>query len=330
MTPFGRLQLATQVGCIIGNLVPSNLVDTDGLPKVGTFSITFPTDKNSTIYKSSSQGGCNMTYNTDPANGPVAGGTLAITVAAVTSTNFTKSMSTTVGNSMKMYLKLDSSNGVFNFMQAEDQRNGGRYAADRLAVLMSGLNGTNTTQIRMEYISLNSNNSSGSSNGVTSCTGVGSNCSFEIHRIFIDETKDQGYVLSTNGTYVNSTFLPQFALEAAAAGRPVELNACTDAVCAENIALSVNPIGQSTAASGSFTSTGDYNGCVSAKDGTLKTDGTLACNVTGTTISSATAINGILSVYGADPIATLLGNTSENNSISFTGASDIYTGTPTK
>ena len=214
-------------------------------------------------------------------------------------------------------------------MQAEDQRNSSRYAANRLAVFMSGLNGTNTTQVRMEYVSLNSNNS-GSTNAVSSCTGSGSNCSYEIHRIFIDESADTGYVLTAGGTYVNTTFATQFGMQATAAGRPVELNACTGTSCAEKLALSVNPIGQSTGAGGSFTGTGDYNGCVSAKDGSLATDGTLVCNVTGTTISSATAVNSIVALYGADPIATLLNNTSASTTIAFTSGSNIFTAAPTQ
>jgi hypothetical protein len=331
VTVFGRLQSALQISCALGLLIPSASLGTDGLPAVGSGTIVFPTATTDTIYKAFNSGGCGLGTS-------MAGQSAPYVVTAVTGTLFTKQMVVTVpgGNSNTIWMALTPETGSFSFMTVEDQRTNGRYVASRTMVSITNGNVTNGAQIKMEYISIGSNQNFVNSTGQqTNCYTSGQwQCSFEMHRVFIDETANKGYVLSHSGdpgTAAGGTGIPTRYVEYTAAGKPVDIGACSSSTtCAAQIAVSFGFQGQHTAAGGTFTPAGDYIGCVAVGSRDIVTDDSLACDITGTTISAATAIEGTRELFVSDAIASLYTGTTSATTFSFTGASDIFTAADTQ
>ncbi len=324
-TVFGRLAHAAQVGCVIGLLVPSSDLDADGLPKVGTFSITFPSDTSNAIYQSTNNGGCAMSTS-------MAGATLSPTVTAVSgSALFTKEMTVSVpgGNPSSMYLKLDSASGVFNYMEVEDERPQGREQVSRTIAVING------QKTMFEYISLGSPITAGQDSQYPSayCVSGGQNqCGYEFYRIYIDDSADQAFLLSNYGASDESGYT-RFT----AAGKPNEIGACNGgSSCGSTVALSLGIKGYPTVSGGGTTTSfitsasNDYIGCVDAGSGAVSTDDSLSCDLTGTTVSAATAIDGEWSLYQASVVNTLLANTGASTTLAFTGPSDFFTAVPTQ
>ena len=325
-TIFGRLKLATMVTCVLSHLVTS--MDTDGLPVAGPLSLTMPLSTSDPVYTT-----CGL-----PAM--MAGMSLpSLTVAKVTSgSNFTKSMTMSLGTStVTLYLKLDVTAGVFNFMNVEDQSTGGssgRNAVDRTIVMMSGLNTAGHAHTLFEYANMGY---SGTRNGAPSCYTSGQwSCSYEFHRGYIDQATDTSLILSNDGNPGDAsggTGAPAEFVQYTAAGRPVELAACTASSCAEDLALSVGMIGQTAAISRApITSTNgvDYNACVNVSTRGIDADNTLACtHVTGTTVNSGSP-TGVVEASRQFYSQTTSGvpnilSSGANTLLSFTGATDIYT-----
>ena len=244
-------------------------------------------------------------------------------------------------------------------MSAESQIGGGRYAADRNILSMSGLNTPGGTKIGFEYISTgsaclagtlagnsmsNCGNEDGSASGTPVNTAFSSgqwHNSFELHRIFIDEANDVAYLLSENGdpgdssgSVVSGNVGQRTILTAA--GKPNEIGACTAGTCSQNIAMSFGFVGAHDGAGGTSVGDGtggvntiDFNGCVNVASIAVTTDDTLTgCGVTGTLASATnTAVDAIRAHYSADAVTLIYTNASPSTGLPFTDGSDIYTAT---
>jgi hypothetical protein len=349
VTIFGRLNSTLSIGCALGTMITD--LDTDGLPTLGIHSVTFPSDTSNTVYKSSSSGGCGMDTS-------MAGQTVSLTFTAVTgSSNYTKQASLNVGNQITLYMKLDKTNGIFNFMQIENQIGSSRYAADRTILHMTGLNSTSGTQLGFEYISAGSNCTAGTDPGNTlgNCgtsngDGTGSPVTsgyngtnwvtdFEFHRGFIDTANDVAYLFSSNGApgksdgTVDTTHVSQRSIFTAS-GKPNEISSCTAGSCSQKIAVGFGLVGEN-GGTGSVTvgeavdsvNTTDFNGCVAVNTLAVTDDSTLTtCGVTGTNASTAAQVmDTIRAHYAADAISTLVNGASGSTAFPFTNGSDIYT-----
>jgi hypothetical protein len=352
VTIFGRLNSALGVGCTIGQLITT--LDTDGLPPVGTYSITFPADTSNIIYQTAQNGGCGM-QTAMAGQGPIS-----ITFTAVNgSANYNKLMSLNVGNQLSIYLKLDLVNGKFNFMQIESQLGSSRYAGDRTIVSMTGMNSPGSNKIVFEYMSTGSNCTAGNASGnslancgTTNGDGTGPsvnsaysggqwNTSFEFHRGFIDQANDVAYLFSSNGSpgrtngTVDTTH-PSYRSVFTVAGRPNEIAACGSSGCLQELAFSAGFVGQTDGAGGTSigeanntVNTTDYNGCLNVGNISVTDDSTLAiCGVVGTNASAAAVtMDAIRAHYSADVITTLVNGTSANYVLPFTDGTNIYTAT---
>lgn len=320
-TLFGRLQSINEQLCGISNLVPTASIDTDGLPVVGSYTITFPSDLTNVVYQPVASGGCNI----DSSH---AGASITINVTAVTTGIYTKQFSISAMG-ITAWLKLDPVNGTLDVLTVEDQRVSGRYAVDRSMTHITGINTPGAGTTRFEYISIGSNVS-----GSDSCYSSGQwQCSFEFHRVFIDEAANQAFLVSNfgnpganDGTTGTPTYYEQFT----AVAQPSDLKACsTGGTCTGQLALSFTADGQYEVNSNTlYPSLGNgYDGCVNLLDRSLATSATLSCTVTGTSIEAGASamINSTRQLFVTDAVATLLNNTSTSTTFSFTDGSDIFT-----
>ncbi len=321
ITIFGRMKNAQMVLCIMGQVLPAASTDTDGLPVLGAVTLSFPADASSTVYQSISSGGCG-------APSSFAGMSLPMTVTAVTSANYTKQISLTAQNPIIMWLKLDASAGIFNFMSVEDQRPSGRYAADRTIVNITGIGTSGSETVRYEYVGIGSASSTS-----TSCYANGGwNCDYEFHRVFIDETANTAYLLSNDSPPADQsgTGAPTEYVQYTVTGQPTSLGSCSAVgTCTATLALSFTAAGQQDA-SGVYPSVGnEYDGCVNAASRVLSSDGSLSCDVTGVPIlasgGGSATIELTREVYVGDVMATLLANTTASTTLAFTNGSNMYT-----
>jgi hypothetical protein len=322
ITIFGRMKNAQMVLCIMGQVLPAASTDTDGLPVVGAVTLAFPADTSSTVYQAISSGGCGV-----PSS--FVGISLPMTVTAVSSTNYTKQISLTVQNPIIMWLKLDASAGIFNFMSVEDQRPSGRYAADRAIVNITGIGTSGSETVRYEYVGIGS-----ASSASTSCYANGGwNCDYEFHRVFIDQTANTAYLLSNDGSPADQsggTGAPTQYVQYTGTGAPSSLSSCSaGATCTATLALSFTAAGQS-GATGVYPSVGnEYDGCVNAASRELSNDGSLACDVPGVPMLASGGASATIEltreVYIGDVMATLLANTTAATTLAFTNGSDMYT-----
>jgi hypothetical protein len=320
ITAFGRLKTATMMTCTISRLLTT--LDTDGLPRVGALTLNFPADTTNAVYSTC---GVPTTFAGRSASG---------TVTAVSGANFTKKLVLNLGESSPVvWLKLDVAGGIMNFMFVEDQAGSGRNAVSRTIIMMSGTN-TPNTKVLFEYASTGYN---ASRNGGASCYTAGTpsywSCSFEFHRGVIDQASNVAYLVSSTGDPGDATGgpgAPSKYVQYTAASRPVELAACTSSSCSERIALSVGVAGQVNADGSAANKPDDYNGCVSAIDRAVVTDNSLNCSLPGTSVASGSS-TGVIELSrqfyarSTSGIPDFLTGTSENTTLSFAGASDIYT-----
>jgi hypothetical protein len=322
ITIFGRMKNAQLVLCVIGKVLPAASIDTDGLPVVGDATLSFPSDTSGVVYQATSSGGCGV-----PSS--MAGLSVPLTVTAVSSANYTKQISMSLQNPIVMWLKLDASAGVFNFMSVEDQRPSGRYAVDRTIVNITGIGTSGSQTVRYEYVGIGSAAASS-----TSCYANGQwYCDYEFHRVFIDETANTGYLLSNDsppGDPSGGTGAPTQYVQYTAAGLPGSLSSCSaGSTCSATLAVSFTAAGQSDA-SGVYPSAGnEYDGCVNAASRVLSDDGSLVCGLTGVPIlvsgGASSTIELTREVYVGDVVATLLANTTASTTLAFTNGSDMYT-----
>jgi hypothetical protein len=137
--------------------------------------------------------------------------------------------------------------------------------------------------------------------------GFDANSGVELHRIYIDGQAEQAFLLSDSGGdgvggysgYVRFT----------AAGNPNDANRTSIAVS----------VGFDQQAGGN--NVADLNACAKASDGSILADDSLACQVTGQPISSATAIDASFAAHATSADITL----DASMTISFHDASDVYT-----
>ena len=322
ITVFGRMKNAQMVLCIMGQVLPAASIDTDGLPVVGTVTLQFPSDTSNIVYQTLSSGGCGVPTS-------LAGNSVSVTVTAVSSTNYTKQLTTTLQNPITMWLKLDATAGVFNFMSLEDQRPSGRYAIDRTIVNITGIGTSGSGTVLYEYVSIGS-----ASSDSTSCYANGQwNCDYEFHRVYIDQAANVAYLLSNDsppGDPSGGTGAPTQYVQYTAAGEPSGLSTCSaGGSCSATLALSFTAAGQSDA-SGVYASAGnEYDGCVNVASRVLSNDGSLTCDSTGVPIlasgGASATIDLTREVYVGDVVATLLANTNASTTLAFTNSSDIYT-----
>ncbi|PRC90710.1 hypothetical protein [Solimicrobium silvestre] len=322
-TLFGRLKQASTIVCALGNLLPAAQIDTDGLPIVGSLTLSFPAATTNIIYQPISAGGCSAP--TDQA-----GASLPLTVTAVTSANYAKQI-IIAPLSVIAWLKLDTTAGSLNVMTLEDQRNNGRYAVDRAIANITGINTPGSGKTLFEYISIGSNVA-----GSTNCYANGGwQCSYEYHRVFIDEAANGAYLVSNFGSPGDQSGgigTPTSFLQYTAVARPSDLKTCTSGgTCSGSLALSFTANGQQEVNSNIvYPSVGnDYEGCVNLLDRSLASSGALTCSITGTSIlasgGASAMIESTRQVYATDVVATLLAHTSATTTLSFTGATDIFT-----
>lgn len=325
ITMFGRLQTFNMIICTIGNLVPASAIDTDGLPVAGTLTINFPADTTNLVYKSNSAGGCSLSAG-------LAGGSLTIVVSAVTSPVYNKLM-TIAEVGIRAWLKLDPVAGTLDVLSIEDQRGNGRYAVARGMTHVTGINTPGSGTTKFEYISIGSNVT-----GSDSCYSNGRwQCSFEFHRVYIDETADVAYLVSnfgSPGANDGSVSAPTSYIQYTAMAKPSNLKACsTGGTCSGEIALSFTADGQQQIGSNTiFASAGNaYDGCVNLVDRSLAASATLSCSVTGVSILSGaqSMINTTRTLFVADAVASLLNNTNATTTFSFTDGTNIFTAADT-
>ena len=321
ITIFGRMKNAQMVLCVIGQVLPAASIDTDGLPVLGAVTLSFPSDTSGVVYQTPSSGGCGV-----PSS--MAGLSVPLTVTAASSANYTKQISMSVQNSIVMWLKLDASAGVFNFMSVEDQRPSGRYAIDRTIVNITGIGTSGSQTVRYEYVGIGS-----ASSDSTSCYANGWKCDYEFHRVFIDEAANTAYLLSNDsppGDPSGGTGAPTEYVQYTAAGSPSSLSSCSaGSTCSATLALSFTAAGQPNA-SGIYPSAGnEYDGCVNVASRVLSDDGSLACDLTGVPILASGGASATIEltreVYVGDVVATLLANTTASTTLAFTNGSDMYT-----
>lgn len=321
ITVFGRMKNAQMVLCVMGQALPAASIDTDGLPVLGTVTLSFPSDTSNVVYQATSSGGCGVSSS-------LAGQSVPLTVTAASSANYAKQISMSLQNPIVMWLKLDASAGVFNFMSVEDQRPSGRYAVDRTIVNITGIGTSGSQTVRYEYVGLGS-----ASSDSTSCYANGWKCDYEFHRVFIDQTANTAYLLSNDsppGDSSGGTGAPTQYVQYTAAGSPNSLSSCSaGSTCSATLALSFTAAGQSDA-SGVYPSAGnEYDGCVNAASRVLSDDGSLACDLTGVPVlasgGASATIESTREVYVGDVVATLLTNTTASTTLAFTNGSDMYT-----
>jgi len=322
ITIFGRMKNAQMVLCIMGQVLPAASTDTDGLPVVGAVTLSFPSDTSSVVYQALSSGGCGVPLT-------LVGMSLPLTVTAVSSENYTKQISLSLQNPIIMWLKLDASAGIFNFMSVEDQRPSGRYAVDRTIVNITGIGTSGSEKVRYEYVGIGS-----ATAGSTSCyANNGWNCDYEFHRVFIDQTANTAYLLSNDGSPADQsggTGAPTQYVQYTATGQPSSLTSCSGGgTCTATLALSFTAAGQSDA-SGVYPSVGnEYDGCVNVASRELSNDGSLACDVAGVPMLASGGASATIEltreVYIGDVVATLLANTNASTTLAFTNSSNMYT-----
>jgi hypothetical protein len=321
ITIFGRMKNAQMVLCVIGQALPAASIDTDGLPVVGAVTLSFPSDTSSVVYQETSSGGCGV-----PAS--LVGMSVPLTVTAASSANYTKQISMSLQNPIVMWLKLDASAGVFNFMSVEDQRPSGRYAVDRTIVNITGIGTSGSETVRYEYVGIGS-----ATSGSTSCYANGQwSCDYEFHRVFIDDTANAAYMLSNDGSPGDpsgGTGAPTRYVQYTATGEPSSLSSClAGSACSATLALSFAAAGQSDT-SGIYPSAGnEYDGCVNVVSRVLSDSGSLSCDLTGVPIlasgGGSATIELTRQVYVGDVVATLLANTTASTTLAFTNGSDMY------
>jgi hypothetical protein len=259
-----------------------------------------------------------------------------VVISAVTgSSYYTKEITLTPpGNPgpTHMWMGLDLSAGTLHFMQLEDQAGStGRNAVDRSILSASGLNSAATTVLLYEYASMGF---TGIRNSGPSCwSGSQWNCDYELHRMYINGATDVAYILTNNsppGDASGTTGAPTSYVQYTGAAKPIELASCTSSSCSQTLALSMGLLGQNNANGTSATTTADYNGCVNASTRVISTDNSLSCSLTGVSINSGNT-SGVIELsrqfYGGltSGAPSILTNTNGNTTLSFTGASDIYT-----
>ncbi|HTC52605.1 MAG TPA: hypothetical protein VK700_11780 [Steroidobacteraceae bacterium] len=324
-TVFGRLNSALMVVCVMAQVVPPASLDTDGLPMAGALTLNFPSSTTSTVYQSIGSGGCGVQSS-------LAGASLSAIVTAVTSTNYTKQMVLNVGqDAITIWAGLTPATGGMNVMVIDDERSTGRYDVGRTIVQMTGANSPGNAVVLFEYLSLGSN-IAGSQ--ISCWTGTQWNCDYEFHRGVINESTNQAFLVSNiglPGDGSGGTGAPVTYVQYTVAGQPSALKSCTaGSSCDATLALSVTAGGQVEPSSNTiYPSAGmSFNACVNASTRAISDDGVLSCDVTGSDVLTGGASNMIEQTrqkFITDVVADLLDVTTASTTLSFTGASDIYT-----
>ena len=238
------------------------------------------------------------------------------------------------GDTNQLFIGLDFGAGSMRFMDLEDQATGaqGHNAVSRTIVQITGMNDPAVTKTMYEYSSIGYN---GTRNPTPNCWNSGGtrwDCSFEFHRLLIDNAFDQAYLLSNTGMLgdgTGGTGALRGYVQYSAAGKLLEIAACTTSGCTQNIALSVGLKGQRYANGGAATTTADFNGCINIADRSIQADNSLSCGLTGVSIKSGSGSTAnetsrrFLRATTAG-VPNILTNSNENTALSFSSGTDIY------
>jgi hypothetical protein len=325
-TVFGRLNSALMVVCVVAQAVPAAALDTDGLPMAGPLTLSFPSNTSSPVYQPISSGGCGVRSS-------LAGNTLSAAVTAVSSANYTKQLVVDVGqDAVTIWIGLTPATGGMNVMVLDDERPTGRYDVGRTIVQMTGANSPGNAVVLFEYVNLGSN-IAGSQ--ISCWSGTQWTCQYEFHRGVINEATDQAFLVSNiglPGDAAGGTGAPTVYVQYTVAAQPSALKSCTaGSSCDATLALSVTAGGQYEPGSGStYPSAGmSFDGCVNAATRAISDDGVLTCDVTGSDVLASGGASSMIEQtrekFVTDVVADLLDVTTASTTLSFTGASNIYT-----
>jgi hypothetical protein len=307
----GRYENAMFQVCLSMTLATSACgTDTDGLPPVGTCSFTIDLSALPT----------NGTYQGCPVPPGAGGGSgtfnITATIAAVSgNSSYTKSMTAASGpggGGGIVYMKLNSSAGIFNMESVSPNDNPQSSAACGGSRWILGINGNVTD---LEYEAVNT------PNGVnSSCNESGSSGMDQMYRFHIDTGNNVAYVLGFNAQAVGASpngtaFIMSDSPTALAGGSP-------------NVSVSFWTNTGSSMKAPTTTSTfldSSADGCVAASTGTAESsgDGALACDLTG--IDVVTAESMLTSYYSSHVTSGEVLGTITPSAIPWTGASNFAT-----
>lgn len=227
------------------------------------------------------------------SGGDVTGATVSMTVTTLSDTTiYDKSFSVALPGSENCPFLFNAriNSSEINIATSEDQSCDGR---DQASLSVVRYNIANQT-FRFTYISQAFN--------------ISSSGGFEFYRGYLNESSDEAYVLGIYGGD-NGTSLENY-VSFTASGKPT---------AGGTVAFSVQTDDQS--GSGGL-SAGDYNGCISAADGSVATDNTLACSVTGTQISTGQST--ITSARAANSARSDIYSIDASTDVGFTDNSDMF------
>ncbi len=286
---FGRIKSALAQGCAMAVAIPN----TDGIPNVGTHSLTFDAATNTLLTTYCNFKASDLTSMLDQ--------TASATVTATTdTTNYDRKLVLTLpggGGTITTFLRLSAT--TFNFASFESTSR----------VLMA-LNRT-TGDVRAEYVSRSSSGASGGG---------------EWHRLFYDAAADDGVVVGSSfdfqATPSRSRIL--FTLH----GKP-QTAGSTVAFSAKILGFGLTSV---DGAADPAVHNNNYKGCVSIDTGNISTDNSLACTLTGADTAGTAAstvggvFNDLMTVVGTNG-SELSGAsiTVETQTVPFTNATNILT-----
>jgi hypothetical protein len=308
----GRYSSALTQTCLMTAFFAKNCtIDTDGLPAVGTCTVNVDFTELPTaggLFE-----GCVVPANFTAGGGPTSL-SLGLTITAVAgNANYTKKIVMTGAPSgggtgtNTIYAKIDSTNGIFNFENiapGDNQTGSATCGGSRFILALNG----NVTSFQYESITLGTDTTAG-------CSTQNSGASHEdFFRIHLDTGLDTSYILglSENKGSANQSF--GFILS----GQPSKIAANTGTISASIWANTGTAI--PTGASTFFAASAD--GCVSQTTGSITTDGTLTCDVTGLDVFSAKTM---LNTKSTSDMSASTPDNSPNTpaAIAWTGASDF-------
>jgi hypothetical protein len=285
-----RVLNALDVVCVLATVVPS---DSLGVPTVGTGSITFDSTNKTTIISN-----CSVT---EAFFGNIDGTTVTYTVTDVSGETNSKYDRKIVIDStnVKNDIYFRASSAGINFLMYEPVSTGA--ASPTLYKSSTIINYVPASKaLKLDYIS--------SYNNTTYPNEVPAK---EIMRFFSDGTEVHmfGSVASAfDGTSnTNRNYFTMLASYKASSPTNMAISITTDATA------------------GGFTAVTDANACVATADYSIATDNSLACEVTGTAVSSALSF--IKSTYHKLPFSFHAAITSSRG-ITFTNKTDMYTTAP--
>jgi hypothetical protein len=253
---FGRFENALSVGCALMTLVP---LGSDGYPANTTSpqTLTFTAANVTTLTTS-----CDMDDAAD-----LAGESIQYTVADSAGSIYDKLITISMswqGSADQMAIYLKYSGSTIKILSKEVYDTNGGSTLNGFSRTILDVN-SSTHAIKAEYFA------TGDSNQI------------EFHRGYYTGTStDEAYMMSYSGIAVNATAdnTSNMGVRFVMVGQP-EHSSSTVA-----LSFGFDRMGQSGSAPDDYTV---YNACVNPNDGSIATDGSLSCTLTGTTVDASTS-----------------------------------------